>query len=102
MTEEEAAAEISALVKRAKRNGDVALELAQVDGGVEVNWVGADGIGVGYTLPEDIGLALFTFIQKRVDANGGISIDDQSGLKRYDVEKYSYLERPALRIALAA
>jgi hypothetical protein len=100
MNEAEVLKQISKFLITAMRNGDAALELVQVDGGMEVNFVGADGVGVGHTWPEDSGIALFKFIQNQKRKTGSLTLLLQRKTRAFPVEEYTYLKKPALRIHL--
>ena len=100
MNEAEVLQQISKFLITALRNGDAALELVQVDGGIEVNFVGTDGVGVGHTLPEDFAIPLFKFVQSQKTQIGSLKLLTERKNRAFRVEEYTNLGKPALRIHL--
>jgi len=101
MSEDEVRSEIAKMIKTASKAGDVSLEFAQIDGGgVEINFVGDDGVGVGRTYPDSIGKLLFSFVQSERNEKGYVEVRINLKRRRYSVESYLYMDRPALRVDL--
>jgi hypothetical protein len=87
-------------VVTAVKNGDVAVELLQGEGGIEINSVGTDGVGVGFSYPEEIGISLFAFVQNQKSERGGLMVGVGGKNRTFPIEDFTYQDKPALRINL--